>query len=44
MENKKQKDYQHPPHNMEIEASLLGIILRNNQLLERIDNIHPEHF
>ncbi len=35
---------QTPPHNLEIEASLIGAILRNNQLIERADMLRPEFF
>ena len=35
---------QAPPHNLEIEGSLIGAILRNNQLIERADMVRPDYF
>jgi len=32
------------PHNLEIEASIIGAILKNNNLLEKADVLRPEHF
>ena len=32
------------PHNLEIEASVIGAILKNNNLLEKADILKPEHF
>ena len=32
------------PHNLEIEASVIGAILKNNNLLEKADILRPEHF
>ena len=42
--DKKDDAIQTPPHNLEIEASLIGAILRNNQLIERADAVRPELF
>ncbi|MGB1361007.1 MAG: replicative DNA helicase [Alphaproteobacteria bacterium] len=32
------------PHNLEIEATVIGSILRNNKLMENVDNLTPQHF
>ena len=37
-------DIRQAPHNLDIEASLIGAFLRNNNLLERVDALMPEHF
>jgi len=37
--------YRQPPHNLDAEQALLGVILINNEALDRVSNfLQPEHF